>query len=652
MYLPYVNIKMGTGSVMRYSNGNTLPLTQLPFAMASFCPQTERPKGQEAWFYNPYAPYLEGIRLTHQPSPWIGDYGTFLMSPQNDVISSTAEGACSSFRQRDAVLSPHYLRVHFLRSDCVFELSPTEYGGACRLSFKDNRKSYLSILPLKGDYTYEFDKKTNTLLGTTNGQTQSRAVDFKMYFALKFAKGTVDFDGIYEKDGSIHIALKQNKVDFYIGISYISHALAVNSITRDLEGKTLEQVKAEAEVSWEEKLSRIEIEAESEEQMRTFYSCMYRAFLFPHKAYEIENDGTCVHYSAFDGTVKAGEMYTDTGFWDTARTQFPLLAIVAKKEYGEMLKGFINIYEECGFLPRWHSLNEVGCMPSTLIDPVILDAAYHGIGDKSLWEKGLEGMMRHANVKGSEPRYGRNGVEEYLKYGYVPCDLYKESVNLTLDAAYGDWCIAQIARLLGKTEIYEEYMLRSKNYKNIFDKETGFMRGKDTCGKHRQGFDPASWGGDYTEGSAYQSSHFVPHDIEGLAKLHGGRDELLKRIDEIFETPPRFRVFGYGGEIHEMSEMAQVDFGQCAISNQPSFHIPYLYAYLGETERCEYWVGRMCKELFSATPDGYPGDEDNGSMSAWYIFSVLGMYPLCAGKEMVKVKPLVKSAKILGNKIF
>ena len=650
MYLPFVNIKMGTGSSMRYSRGNTLPLTQLPFGMASFCPQTERLGEEKNWFYKPDAPYCEGVRLTHQPSPWIGDYGTFLMTVQNDVLANTPRSACSSFKHRDAVLSPHYLKLHLLRPNATLELSPTERGAAVRITCHDSRRGYLSFLPVDGNYTYTLDKDGSVLLGTSDAQARGTAKDFKMYFAVELDKDGVDLDASYGGDGFFHLALKKQSIECKIGISYISHQMAREAILRECGGKDFEAVKVQAEAAWEEKLSRIEIEAENEEQKRVFYSCTYRCFLFPHKAHEILKSGDAVHYCPYDGTVKSGVMYTDTGFWDTSRTQFPLFTLMARDEYGEMLEGFVNIYEESGFLPRWHSLDEDGCMPSTLIDPVILDAVYNKIGSQRVWERALDGMIHHANHKGKESRYGRKGVEEYKKYGYVPADLYGENVNLTLDAAYGDWCIAQLIDRLGASYPKSEYLERAKNYKNIFDKETGFMRGKTTKGEFTAPFDPISWGGDYTEGSAYQSSHFVPHDIEGLCELYGGREAFIKKLDEIFETPPAFRVFGYGGEIHEMSEMAQVDFGQCAISNQPSFHIPYLYAYLGETEKAEHWVKRICEELF--TPDAYPGDEDNGSMSAWYILSALGMYPICAGKEMIKIKPLVKSAKIMNKKIF
>lgn len=650
MYLSYVNIKMGTNSVPRFSHGNTLPLTQLPFGMASFCPQTERIKGQEPWFYNPNAPYCEGIRLTHQPSPWIDDFGTFVMMPQNDIIGDTPSAAYSGIANE--ILSPHYMSLDFLRSGTRVELTPTEYGGMMRLTLNKNRKNYLSFLPVMGEYKYQLFEKEGILFGTANGWSKGNPKRFSMYFAVEFLGDVVDFGSSYEKDNCIHVALKGNKVEVKIGISYINHTFARDAIKREMGGKNFDTLVKEGENNWEEKLSRIEIETDDEEQKRTFYSCMYRAFLFPQKAYEVDRNGEEVHYCASDATYRKGVLYTNTGFWDTSRTQFPLFSLIAREEYAKMLEGFVNCYKESGFLPRWHSLDEVGCMPSTLIDSVILDAVYNGVGTKELWEKALEGMIHHANIKGNEARFGRNGVEEYLKLGYVPCDLYKESVNLTLDAAYGDWCIAQIAKILGKDSIYNEYIKRASNYKNIFDEETGFMRGKDAEGNFRKGFDPTVWGIDYTEGSAWQNSHFVPHDIEGLADLYGGKEKLLNKIDELFNTLPSYRVHGYGSEIHEMTEMATVNFGQCAISNQPSFHIPYLYAYLGEKEKCEYWVGKMCKELFSSSVNGYPGDEDNGSMSAWYILSTLGMYPLCAGKEMIKIKPLVKSAKILKSKIF
>ena len=673
-YLPYVNIKMGSKSMPRYSNGNTLPLTQLPFAMAAFCPHTETKKDWDAWFYNPDYPCAEGIRLTHQPSPWIRDYGTFLMMPQNDRISDTPEGAWSGFRQEETVLRPDYIKMRFLRTGCTFELTPTERGGAIRLQLDNDRPTVFSFLPVHGNYTYRYDEKSNTLFGTNDAHEMDDAVNFKMYFAVRFLGDCVDTDETrIEGEGNTafcHVALKSRCVEARIGISYISEEMALGAIERECGEKSFDALRSEAEEIWEERLHRIEVTTESEDEMRTFYSCLWRTFLFPHKAYEMDANGNAVHYTPCDGSVRNGVRYTDNGFWDTARTVYPLFSHIARDEFAEMLEGFVNDYRDCGWLPRWLSIGEVGCMPSTLIDGVIAEAAVQGIGKREVLETALEGMLHHANHEAEDRRYGRNGALEYICLGYVPRDVEHESVNLTQDAAYGDWCIATVAKVLGRDDLVDEYMGRSKNYRNIFDPTTGFMRGRDREGRMQEPFDPLIWGGEYTEGSAWQNSFFVPHDIEGLAALYGGREGLIRKLDELFASAPTYRLGsmmkvsrngsvitphqgGYRTEVHEMTEMGTANFGQCAISNQPSFHIPYIYAYLGENEKCAYWVHKMCREAFSATVDGYPGDEDNGTTSAWYIFSMLGMYPLCPGKrELVKIPPLVKSAKILGKALW
>ena len=652
-YIPYVNIKMGTKSHKRRSYGNTLPLTQIPFGMASFCIQTEDKRG---WFYHPDHEFAEGVRLTHQPSPWISDYGTFVMTPQNDVVAHSSAGAWSGYRIEDSVQRPDYLKLHFLRSNCTFELTPTERGGAVRLSFGDDRPSFLSFLPVMGNYSYRFDAATSTLYGVTDGHSQDIAVDFKMYFAVRFESGAVDAERTFVsgdcEETAVHVALTSREVEVRIGISYISEEMALATIERECGELSFEELRARAEENWEEKLSRIEIEPENEEQMKTFYSCLYRVFLFPHKAYELDGEENPVHYTPVDGKTRRGVRYTDNGFWDTYRTVYPLFTLIAREEFAEMLDGFVNDYAEGGWLPRWMAMGEVNCMPSTLIDAVVAEAAANGIGSRKTLEKALEGMLKHANVEAPEPRFGRNCIGSYLEYGYVPRDEHKESVNLTLDFAYGDWCIAVVARALGREDIAEEYDRRAMNYKKLFDAETGFMRGRDKEGRMAENFDPVTWGGEYTEASAWQSSFAVPHDVEGLAELYGSKEKLIEKLDALFSEPPRYRVFGYGGEIHEMTEMALVDFGQMAISNQPSFHIPYIFAALGEQEKTDYWVEKLTREAFSSSDSGYPGDEDNGTTSAWYILATLGLYRLCPGKrEWVRSKTLVKSAKIRGERI-
>ena len=650
-YLPYVNVNMGTKSIPRRSHGNTLPLTQLPFGMASFSIQTD---GGSPWFYHPDHEYAEGVRLTHQPSPWIGDFGTVLMVPQNDIVADSADRAWSGRRLQDTVQRPDYLKLKFLRSACLFELTPTERCAAIRLTFDDDRPAYLSFLPALGNYTYRYDAATSTLYGSTDGHSQDAAVDFCMYFALRFGSGQIDNDRCYcAGEGSslcFHAALKGRSLDARMGISYISEEMAVAAIDRECKETSFDMLRQYAEDAWEEKLSRIEIETDDEEQMRTFYSCLYRVFSFPRKAYEIASDGSLLHYSPSEGKARPGVRYTDNGFWDTYRTVYPLYTLIAREEFAEMLDGFVADYLDGGWLPRWLSLGEVGCMPSTLIDAVIAEAAVNGIGSRETLENALCGMLNHANNEAPEARYGRNGISSYIKHGYVPREEHRESVNLTLDFAYGDWCIAQVARCLGRDELVEEYSRRALNYRNLFDAQSGFMRGRDKNGEMAAFFDSVSWGGEYTEGSAWQSSFAVPHDIEGLAALYGGREKLIQKLDALFAEPPRYRVFGYNGEIHEMTEMALIDFGQMAISNQPSFHLPYLYAALGQQDKTDYWVERLVRETFSSGADGYPGDEDNGTTSAWYILATLGIYRLCPGsKEWLHSKRLVKSVKIWGK---
>ena len=661
-YIESVDIRQGTKSVPRYSNGNTLPLTQLPFGMASFVPQTNGGNGN--WFYYPEDRCLEGVRLTHQPSPWIGDYGAIVFQPQTGVPCLDANQRWSGYRPEQAVLRPDYLSLDFLRSRCRLELTPTERGAVVRLTYAQEKNCWLSFFPVGGENSWRWDADCSRLIVTTTVHNNMDAlVDFKMYAVVQFQPGAVDAanisaghsdgsltlaDSSEEAKGSFHLPLTAAQTEFQLAISYISEEQAVCNLEQEA-GSFADRRQTAAEI-WEEHLSRIEIEAENEKQKKTFYSCLYRTFLFPHKAYELDEKGNAVHYSPRDGKIRAGVRYTDNGFWDTFRTVYPLFAVIAPTEYAEMLEGFVNDYKDSGWLPRWLSLGEVNCMPSTLIDAVIADAAVKGIVSPELLQVALEGMLKHANQPAPDPRDGRHGVVSYLKYGYVPCDEQRESVNLTLDAAYGDFCIAQVAEVLNRPDIAEEYRLRAQNYRNLYDPDTGFMRPRDSKGEQRPDFSPFGWGRDYTEGGPWQTCFFVPHDVEGLAALHGGKEALLKKLDELFATPPLYEVGGYGFEIHEMTEMAAVDFGQCAISNQPSFHIPYLYAMLGEEEKTNFWVKKICEELFTSEPDGFPGDEDNGTMAAWYVFSCLGLYPFCPGKpEYIRSAMLVKSARINGK---
>ena len=659
-YLPLVNTKQGSASVHRFSHGNTLPLTQLPFGMAAFAPQT---KSDSSWFFHPADRCLEGVRLTHQPSPWIADYGSLILMPQAGAPAFSAGDRWSGYRPEEAVLQPHYMKLSFLRSRSTLELTPVRRGAAVHVRFGADGGNYLSFLPLSGLSSVRCDPAENTLYMTVTNGRERGAVGFTMYTVVRFAEGQISPTGhiagtaanseaalCAEGEGvGIHLRLSGDRADMKLAASYISFAQAKRNLQRELGEESFCALKAAAEEAWERRLSSVEIETPDADRMKTFYSCMYRAFLYPHACYELDETDAPIHYCPSDGTVRPGVRYTDNGFWDTYRTVYPFFALVARDDYREMCEGFVNDYAECGWLPRWPSIGERGCMPSTLIDAVLCDAAVKGILTGKTLEKALEGMLKHANVNSPDDDYGRSGAESYVKLGYVPIEAHRESVNLTLDAAYGDWCIARILRLLGKNGLAAEYDRRAKNYVNLFDPQTGFMRAKHENGAFRSDFCPTDWGRDYTEGSAWQNSFAVPHDIEGLASLYGGKEALMKKIDELFAAPPVYGVGGYGFEIHEMTEMAAVDFGQCAVSNQPSFHIPYIYSALGNVEKTAYWTEKISNELFSWKDDGFPGDEDNGSMALWYVFSCIGVYPFCPGKnEFVRTKPLAESVKING----
>ena len=631
-----VNIKQGSDSCMRFSNGNTFPFIQIPHGFASFVPQTDSTRG--GWFYHPNDRSFEGIRITRQPSPWIGEQGAVTILPQHEAPREEPWARWSGFDPKKAVLKPHYMKYELQRSRADIELVPTNSGACVRVTFKDmSRDNFISVLPVNTPCSFEFEGCMLKGYAECVSKQKPRK-NSKVHYAMQFANG--DISEAVIKDGSVHLKANKSVIEFRISTSLISHEQAMLNMKREHTYKDIEDLKIITEGIWEEYLSRIMIKTDDEEMMRTFYSCMYKFSLFPHRAYELDENDKPIHYSQGRDTVVKGYHYTDNGFWDTYRTVYSLLCHVDPEEYAKMIDSFINDYENDGWLPRWTATEAKYCMPSTAIDTVLADAAKRGVLKGERLEKGLEAMIKHANIPSEDRVFGREGCAEYVRLGYVP-NTYHESVNLTLDAAYGDWCIAEMAKILGKGDIAEEYYKRSKYYKNLFDKETGFMRSRDENGKFRDNFHPERWGLDYTEASAYHTSFAVQHDIEGLCELHGGKEALLKKLDEFFAAEPNYLVSGYGNEIHEMTEMAAADWGQCAISNQPSFHIPFMYAYLGEKEKTEYWVEKICREGFSYKDDGYPGDEDNGTSAAWFMFCVMGFYPLTPGKaNMYASSPL------------
>ncbi len=655
MRLDLVNIKHGTKSVHRFSSGNTLPLTALPHAMTAFAPQTQENRG--GWWYHPEDRSFEGIRLTHQPSPWIGDYSWLTFMPQSGKAYVSSDSRWSGFIPEKAELHPHYMSVDLLRYGAKFSLAPTDTGAVIALDYREEVKSPRFAITPDPRYISEVtvDKEKGEIYGYTTTKNETIKREWRMYFILKFDTAITDSlitdetkvaEGAhyYGKGAGVNIGLASYKAQVRLATSYLSIDQARLNMSRDPE--TYEEAKSAAENAWEEVLSLIDIEAD-EATLKTFYSCLYRAFLYPTKFYETDEQGKAIHIVAETGEIKEGIMYTNNGFWDTYRTVYPMYSLIAPEKCRDFVLSWINYYDDTGYLPRWPSSTDIQCMPGTLVEAVLADAVVKGLLDRADCERALEAVLKNAQVQSDNPRQGRKCVKEYREMGYVPYDLCHESVNETLDCAYGDFCISQIARYIGKNDIAEEYEKRSKNYRNLFDREYGLMRAKDTKGNFRPDFDPYSWGLDYTEGCSWQSSFAVQQDIEGLAALHGGKDKLLAVVDEACKREyPTYHIGGYGGEIHEMTEMSTVSFNQCAISNQPAFHMPYIYTALGEKDKTSQLI-RELLTLFSAADDGMPGDEDNGTMACWYMFSVMGFYPFCPGKaEYVVSGPTAKSIKM------
>ncbi len=644
MDIQQIDTRHGTANQPNFSNGNCQPYTGVPFGMNYFAPQTTDQKG--SWWFHPEDRVFQGYRLTHQPSPWMGDFSHFVMTPfTGELPENTLFHAQSSYRPEESIFAPTHVSIRQLRDGTQSTFIPSMYGGILTIDYSKKESGLLLTFP--GKYSLNV-KDSHTIFGQITHFAGSEDPDFMFYFVLKFnqpllAKTRVTNSGEQADSIPLYFGDVRNLVA-QLGTSFISEEQAHYNLNQELHQEAADYLK-NSRNQWQDYFDRIKIEHHDPKQTRTFYHNLYRTFLFPQTFYEIDANGQKIHYDTTSRTVKSGVLYTNNGFWDTYKTVYPLYSLIAVEKYEEMLEGFLNSYNETGFLPKWLSPDERGLMPGTLIDAVIADAAVKGIRE-DLMEKFLEAMHKGATVQSANQNYGRQGTKDYLDYGYVPSP-YHESINHTLDYAYSDFCISQVAKVLGKEKINQHYQQQALNYQNVFDQQTGFMRAKDVDGTFREPFSAIRWGQDYAEGSAWQSSFAVYHDFAGLIKAHGGKQKFEEKLIELCNQAPSFEVGGYGFEIHEMSEMAAIEFGQLAISNQPSFHYPYLFSYIGKPEMAQPLLKQLLTQTFDDTPTGYPGDEDNGSMAAWYIFNSLGFYPVTPGTgEYVIGMPLLDKATI------
>ncbi|MBF0818778.1 GH92 family glycosyl hydrolase [Streptococcus acidominimus] len=620
--LEQIDTRYGSNNCHAYSNGNTLPYTGLPFGMNYFVPQTTDNQG--AWFFQPTIPLFQGIRLTHQASPWIGDYAWLLITPvTGEMIQSSLFHRQSSYRLNDATFNPHHLAIHSERYQIRTELTPTTYGACLKLNSLKQQELSLFLHNEKGCSFEQID--SYSLRGTVQDVTETTRRPIKLYIHLRFSS---PITVVRQLDLDTVVTFAATDIEVQLGTSYISHDQALWN-TPDLH---FEDCKNQAKEKWNHYLHRFEISDSGGNDTRMFHHALYRTFLFPQTFYELDPKGQEIHLDLASNQVRPGKFFTNNGFWDTFRTSFPLFSLVAPEQYAAFLEGFLQMYRETGYLPKWLAPDERGMMPGTLIDGVIADACTKQIAPQ-LHEQLFSAMLETAQKTDPNKIFGRQGAAIYQQLGYLPYPQFHESVSHTLDYTYSDFCIATVAAALGQDSIAEEYRQQAQNYRQLFDPETGYFRAKDENGDWRPGFSPSSWGEDYAECSSIQASLGILHDIDGLKQVMDGEAAFTDYLVRLCNSQPFFEVTGYGYEIHEMSEMATQHFGQLAISNQPSFHIPYLFQKSLHPEYTSLIIKSICKESFQPGFDAYPGDEDNGSMSAWYIFSCLGFYPLCPGKN-------------------
>ena len=618
--LETIDTRFGTASKHAFSRGNTLPYTGVPFGMNYFVPQTSDQEG--SWFFDPHLPIFQGIRLTHQPSPWIGDYSWLLLTPvTGEIRGDTLFHRQSSYNLDRAIFNPHYLRIFSERYQIETQLTPTCYGASIQLRQIQGKKLSLYLHAADDLSLEQVDERTVSL--GQSGLTETNKSPLVMFTALAFSTDILSINQVGQ-DWRIDLAGAEALVQ--LATSFISKEQALFNLPR----KDFEETKTEAKESWEDLLGRFDV-VETGSVDRTFFDhCLYRLFLFPQTFYEVNEQGENIHIDLASGTIKPGLLFTNNGFWDTFRTSFPLFALIIPEHYRQFLEGFLNSYRDTGYLPKWLAPDERGMMPGTLIDGVLADSACKDMAPE-LEEEFLKAMIETATKADSKAINGRHGLSQYQELGYLSTD-YHESVSHTLDYAYSDFCIASCAKKRGKIEIAETYKAASQNYRHLFDAETGYMRARDSQGNFRPDFSPYSWGRDYAECSAVQATLGVLHDIPGLIQLMGGKEAFSNYLLKTCQDAPLFETTGYGYEIHEMSEMATAPFGQIAISNQPSFHIPYLFRYSAYPDYTALLIKTIRQKAFHPSWEAYPGDEDNGSLSAWYIWSALGFYPTCPGK--------------------
>ena len=654
----YVNPLTGTLSKFELSTGNNYPVIARPWGMNFWSPQTG--KMGDGWMYTYTADKICGFKQTHQPSPWMNDYGQFSIMPVTGKATFDQEKRASWFSHKAEIAKPYYYRVYLADYDITTEITPTSRAALFRFTFPENEKSFIVVDAFDNGSYVKIIPEENKIIGYTTKNSGGVPDNFKNYFVIQFDKpftynAVVGDDEIRKNEfeaqenhagAIIGFSTKRGEiVQAKVASSFISHEQAELNM-KELGNDSFEELKQKGRDEWNEVLSRIIVEDNNIDNLRTLYSCLYRSVQFPRSFYEINKDGEVVHYSPFNGKVLPGFMFTDTGFWDTFRCLFPFLNFLYPSMNEKIQQGLVNAYKESGFLPEWGSPGHRNIMIGQNSASVVADAYIKGLKNydaEELWKA----VTRGANDQLRGTASGRVGFEQYNTLGYVPNNVITNNAARTLEYAYNDWAIYKFGQALNKPESeLAQYKKHAMNYKNVYNPKHKLMSGRDDKGVFNPTFKPEDWSRDFCEGNSWHWSFCVFHDPKGLIDLMGGRQEFNKMMDSVFIIPSYLGLTSRR-VIHEMREMQVMDMGQYAHGNQPIQHMVYMYNYSGEPWKAQYWAREIMDKLYNPNPDAYCGDEDNGQTSAWYVFSALGFYTVCPGTdEYILGSPIFKSVKI------
>jgi len=668
----YVNPLMGTDSKYSLSNGNTYPAIAIPWGMNFWTPMTS--EMGDGWTYRYNENKIRGIKQTHQPSPWINDYAAFSLMAVTGDLKFNEDERESWFSHKAETVKPYHYSVYLADYDVVAEVTPTERAAHFKFTFPDSDASYIMVDGFFKGSMVKIIPEEQKIIGYCRNNSGGVPDNFHNYFVVQFDKefelthtwandwklqeNSLNNEG--EHVGAI-IGFKTKKgevVHAKVASSFISPEQAQLNLDREIGQDSFETTKEKAKSAWETELSRIKIEDSNIDNIRTFYSCLYRLLLFPRKFYEFNADNEVVHYSPYNGKVLPGYMFTDNGFWDTFRAVFPFFNLMYPELNGKIMEGLANTYKESGWLPEWASPGHRNCMIGSNSAINIADAYLKGnIKDAEVLATLFDAVLKNATIEEGRPHMsvGRAGVDYYNKLGYVPYNVgIKENTARTLEYAFADFNIAKMAEKMGDTKIADKFYKQSYNYKKVFDASTNLMRGKNEDGKFQTPFNPLKWGDAFTEGNSLHYTWSVFQDIDGLINLMGGKDNFIKQLDGVFTMPPKYDASYYGKVIHEIREMEVANMGNYAHGNQPIQHMIYLYNYAGVPYKAQDKIRKVLTKLYAPTPDGYCGDEDNGQTSAWYVFSALGFYPVTPAVDQYVIgSPLFKKATLSlmnGNK--